>query len=108
MLPFFLARAREWRVVADELRARGVREGDPLLTVWREAAWCDLLLTRGRYATAVNHLRGLLRDVTGAPTSVALAPTSEADVLAVAADVFTGLRAFVTARYPAAFGRPAA
>jgi hypothetical protein len=108
MLPFLLARAREWRVIADELRARGIREGDPVLTVWREAAWCHLLLTRGRFSTAVNHLRELLLSVTGEPPDPSLAPTSEADVLAVAADVFTRLRAFVAARFPAAFGRPAA
>jgi hypothetical protein len=46
MLPFFLERAREWRAVADALRARGVPDGDPALWVWREAAWCHLLFTR--------------------------------------------------------------
>lgn len=37
-LPPFLALARDWRAAADALRAGGVPERDPALSVWREAA----------------------------------------------------------------------
>src|SRR5262245_51062156 len=101
-LPFLLARAREWRVAADDLPARGVLEGDPALAVWREAAWCHLLLTRGLYGAAVARLRVVFRDVTGVSSPEPVSrPRCEADVLAVAADLFTRLRAAV-------FNRPAA
>lgn len=64
-LPYYLARAREWRAVTDALRAAGVPPGDPLLTVWREAAWCHLL--EGRGLPAVAHLRRVAHAVTGDP-----------------------------------------
>ena len=58
-LPFLLAKAREWWVVADILRASGIRPDDPALTVWREAAWCQLLFTAGKYAAALVRLRAV-------------------------------------------------
>lgn len=107
-MPFFLARAREWWAVADLLRAR-VPEGDPVLTVWREAAWCSLLLTKGMYGVAVIQLRKVCHCVAGvdmpAPVSQ---PRCEADVLAFAADLFVRLRAVVSSRYPFAFASLAA
>src|SRR4051794_34240954 len=107
-LPFFLARVREWWAAADMLRAR-VPEGDPVLSVWREAAWAHLLLTKGLYGAAVARLREVFRDVAGAsPPEPAPRPRCEADVLAIAADLFARLRSVVCVRYPAAFGRPVA
>ena len=108
MLTFFLEHAREWWAVADALRARGVTD-DPALTVWREAAWCHLLFARGMHAAAVARLRGVLRDAGGSsPRHPSRSPTSEAEALATAAELFVRLRAAVSARHPAAFGRSAA
>jgi hypothetical protein len=107
-LPFFLARAREWWVAADRLRAR-VPDGDPVLTVWREAAWAHLLLTKGRFGAAAKRLREVFRAVTAVdPPSLVPPPRCEDDVLAVAADLFAHLRSIVSARHPAAFDRPVA
>jgi hypothetical protein len=107
-MPFFLARAREWWVAADRLRAR-VPDGDPVLTVWREAAWAHLLLTMGRFAAAVKRLREVFRDVVRVEVpSPVPRPRCEADVLAFAADLFARLRSVVSARHPAAFDRPVA
>ena len=98
MLPFFLALASEWRDVADRLRAWGVPEGHPLLSVWREAAWCHLLFARGLDAAAVARLRTVVRDVTGT------APAENE----TAGDLFARLRDAVSARYPDVFTLPTA
>ena len=63
-LPYLLARAQDWRAAADALRAAGVREGDPALTVWREAAWCHVQIARGRYEAALFPVRRTVRAVT--------------------------------------------
>ncbi len=108
MLPFFLEQAREWWAVADKLRARGVSD-EPALWVWREAAWCHLLLTKGLYGAAVTQLGKVFRDVAGVdPPTPMPRPRCEADVLAFANDLFALLRSIVSARYPFAFGRPVA
>lgn len=86
-LPYFLMRAREWREVAGALRDAGVPDGHPLLTVWREAAWCHLLLERG--LDPVAHLRRVVARVTGRPP-----PEAAADAEAL----FARLRAAV--RFP--------
>lgn len=62
-LPYFLARARQWRDVADALRAAGLPPGHPLLSVWREAAWCHLLHGRGH--PPLPRLRQLVPALTG-------------------------------------------
>jgi hypothetical protein len=106
-LPDFLAMARDWRAIADELRARGVSE-DPALGVWREAAWCHLLFTSGKFALAVARLRVVVRDVVGRPPASAHPPSNHDEALAAASDLFAQIRAAVTARHPSAFGRPVA
>ena len=98
MLPFFLAVAREWRGVADRLRARGVPAGDPLLGVWREAAWCHVLFARGLHAAAAARLRVVVRDVTG------VFPPPGEDV----PDMFSRLRGVASARHPEVFVLPTA
>jgi hypothetical protein len=108
MLPYFLERAREWWAITDELRARGVPESDPALWVWREAAWCHLLLTAGRHDLIVARLKAVFREVSGAPTAPTPAGLRRAEVLAAAIDLFEWLRAAVSVRHPSAFGRPAA
>ena len=65
MLPYFLRLARQWRAAADRLRAEGLPEGHPLLGVWREAAWCHLMFSRGLPAAALARLRVAVRAVTG-------------------------------------------
>ena len=72
---YFLALAQEWWDTAAALRARGVPEGDPALGVWREAAWCHLLFTRGHHAAVVTRLRAVVLDVTGVPAAPAMAHT---------------------------------
>ena len=62
-MPYFLARAAEWRAVSQALRDAGVPAGEPLLSVWREAAWCHLL--DGRGLPAVAHLRRVVHALTG-------------------------------------------
>jgi hypothetical protein len=106
-MPFFLAQAREWWAAADMLRAR-LPEGAPVLAVWREAAWLHLLLTWGLYGAAVARLRVVFREVVGADPPESDPPRCEADVLSVAADIFSRMRAVVSARYPFAFDRPVA
>ena len=97
MLPLFLALAREWRDVADRLCVAGVPEGHPLLGVWREAAWCHLMFSRGRPEVALARLRAVVREVTGN------SPRGERVERADAAtDLFTLLRE-ASARYPHAF-----
>src|SRR4051812_35103980 len=108
MLPFLLAHAREWWAAADALRVAGVPEGEPALTVWREAAWAHVLFSRGLYDAAVARLRWVFRAVTGVRPPVVTRPTAEADVVAVAAELFARLRAFVSARHLVAFRSPAA
>ena len=98
MLPFLLAVAREWRGVADRLRARGMSGGDPLLGVWREAAWSHVMFARGLHAAATARLRLVVRDVIGV-----FPPTGE-DV----ADMFSRLREVASARYPEVFVLPTA
>lgn len=63
--PYFLALAQEWWAAAAALRARGVDESDPALGVWREAAWCHLLVARGHFAAVVTRLRAVAREVAG-------------------------------------------
>jgi hypothetical protein len=108
MLPFFLERAREWWAIADRLREVGVPEHDPALWVWREAAWCHLLLTRGRNDLIVDRLKAVFRDVSGAPTAPTPRGIRTAEHLASAVDLFEWLRAAVSVRHPSVFGRPAA
>jgi hypothetical protein len=107
-LPFFLALARDWRAAADVLRAAGVPDNDPALRVWREAAWCHVLLTRGQCPAALASLRDVVRAVTGESPGCITLPMTEADAVTAAADLFDRLRAAVMARYPHAFGRTAA
>src|SRR4051812_43391578 len=97
-LPFFLEKAREWRAVADALRARGVSEDDPALTVWREAAWCHLLLMKGRHDLIVERLKVVFRDLSGAPTAPTPRGIRPCELLAVAVDLFEWLRAAVSVR----------
>ena len=107
MVPYFLERAREWRAVADAPRARGVPEDEPALWVWREAAWCHLLLSWGRDDLVVARLGEVLLRVSGMST----VPASQGrgkSTLAVAADLFEWLWAAASVRYPSAFVRPAA
>jgi hypothetical protein len=92
--------------VADELRARGVREGEPVLGVWREAAWCHLLFAAGKYAGAVARLRVVLGDVTGAPAHALPRTTTRGEALRAAVDVFDRLRVAVDALHPGAFTNP--
>ena len=94
MRSFFLDRAVEWRLIADELRAYGVPEGDPVLRVWRDAAWCHLLLEAGREQAALDCLRAVVNMVTGRAACSDVGP----------ARLFALLRATVSARYPSAFG----
>lgn len=108
MLPFFLERAREWRAVADSLRAGGVPEHDPVLWVWREAAWCHLLLARGRHDLIVARLKAVFQLVSGAPTAPTPRGLRTAEFLASAVDMFEWLRAAASVRYPNVFGHPAA
>jgi hypothetical protein len=86
-LPDFLARAREWRAVADALRAAGLPPGHPLLSVWREAAWCHLLERRGQ--PPLPWLRRAVLALTGRP------PPDDADAL------FARLRSAATTRLAA-------
>jgi hypothetical protein len=104
-LPFFLEHARQWRAAADALRACGVPEGDPALTVWREAAYCHLLLIKGLHRAAVKRLREVLGAVANERLITAAPPGCEADALSVAAELFALIRSAVSARHPAAFGR---
>jgi hypothetical protein len=107
-LPYLLARAKEWRAAADALRPF-VSPDDPVLWVWREAAWCHLLLAAGRYAEALARLRAVYRDAAGAdPRDAVPRPEGETEALSAAADLFARLRAAVSARHPGAFARPAA
>lgn len=102
-LPFFLALAQEWWDAAIVLRARGVPEGDPALGVWREAAWCHLMLARGKHTAAVARLPAVVRAVTGVSIPVPL-PAGRDEAVSVAADLFAVLRTAVSVRYPTAFG----
>ena len=108
MLPFFLSQASEWRAVADALRARGVPEADPALSVWREAAWCHLLLMKGRPDLIVERLKAVFRELSGAPTAPTPRSARPCELLAAAVDLFEWLRAAVSVRHPDAFRRPAA
>lgn len=107
-LPFFLGRVREWWGVAEALRARGVPEGDRALTVWREAAWCHLLLTAGRHQALVMWLRVVVREVTGVPAPENDLPGDEGETLRAAAELFDRLRTAVGARFPLASSLPSA
>jgi hypothetical protein len=107
-LPFFLAHAREWWAASDALRAAGAREDDPALGVWREAAWCHLLFGAGKYTPVLARLRHVCRGVTGASPPAVPVPAGELEALDLAADLFARMRDAVCARFPAAFGRPAA
>jgi hypothetical protein len=105
----FLDLAREWRATADTLRQSGLPRDHPALWVWREAAWCQLLFARGHYPAAVNRLRAVVQEMTGAPPPDPNSPMAgEAVALSAASDLFDRLRAAVVARHPTAFGRPAA
>ena len=107
--PYFLALAQEWWDAAAVLRARGVPEGDPVLGVWREAAWCHLLVARGHFAAVVTRLRAVAREVAGVHPSVpATVPADETEAASAAVELFAVLRAAVTARHPTAFGLTAA
>jgi hypothetical protein len=108
MSSFFLDRAREWRAVADALRASGVPEGDPALSVWREAAWCHLLLLKGRHDLIVERLKAVFRHLSGAPTAPTPRGVRPCELLAAAVDLFEWLRAAVSVRHPDVFRRPAA
>jgi hypothetical protein len=108
-LPLFLALARDWQAAADTLRSCGVEECDPVLRVWREAAWCHLLFARGRYCAALASLRAVVGRVSGvAPDPVPLPSESEPAAVSAAAELFGRLRRAVLARHPRAFGPPAA
>lgn len=85
-LPYYLARAREWRAVAEALSAAGLPPSHPLLSVWREAAWCHLLERWGR--PPVAHLRQGIHALTGEP----LADDPAA--------LFARLRSAATAAFP--------
>ena len=104
---FFIERAREWWDIADALRA-WVPPHDPLLWVWREAAWCHLLLTASRYDAVVFRLLTVFWDLTGTMPDVSPRPTNQAETLAAAADLFLQLRDVVSARLAHVFGRPTA
>lgn len=108
-LPYFLVLAQEWWEIAAVLRARGVSEGDAVLGVWREAAWCHLLFARGHHAAVVTRLRAIVREVTGKPPAIPdAALVDEVVTVSVAADLFALLRAAVSVRHPTAFGLTAA
>lgn len=107
-VPDFLAVAAEWWAAADALRAAGVPAHDPALRVWREAAWCHVLLARGRHDALTVRLRAAVAAVTGMPPTPAASPTTAAEGVAAAAVLFGRLRAAVSARHPRAFPRPAA
>jgi len=98
VLPHFFQLARDWRDAADRLRAAGVPERHPLLGVWREAAWCHLMFSRGRPEVALARLRAVVREVTGN------SPRGErVERAAAATDLFTLLREAASARYRHAF-----
>jgi hypothetical protein len=97
MLPFFLRQALDWWAAAESLRARGVPDWDPALTVWREAAWCHLLFAAGRHGAIIDRLRVVVREVTGVD------PTED---LRAAGALFDKLRSAVSERYPGLFGLP--
>jgi hypothetical protein len=107
-LPLFLGLARDWRAAADILRTGGAAEGDPVLGVWREAAWCHVLFGRGQSHAALTSLRAVVWNVTGEPPLVASQPMSEVVAVFAAANLFDQMRAAVSAHHPHAFGRPAA
>ena len=107
-LPFFLALARTWRTTADALRAVGLSEADPVLRVWREAAWCHVLYGRGQYRVALASLRAVVRAVTGESPDSMPPLATEVEAVTAAANLFERLHVAVSARYPHAFGRPAA
>jgi hypothetical protein len=93
-LPLFVGLAKQWWTVAGYLRARGVPEGDPILGIWREAAWCHLMFDRGLASVALSRLRVVVRNVTG---------TLPLDTDKAATDLFDQLRDVVSARYPGVF-----
>lgn len=106
---FFMDLACEWWAIADVLREHGVPPEDPALTVWREAAWCYLLLKDGRYDVILPRLRKVLRKF-GAevlPRS-GPRPTSEAEAVSAATDLFNYLLVAVSARHALVLGRPTA
>jgi hypothetical protein len=106
-LPFFLELACEWWAIADALRERGAPPEDPALRVWREAAWCHLLLKAGRYDAIMTRLWIVLRefDAEVLPGS-GPRPTNEAEAVSVATDLFDNLLLAVFARHPLVLGRP--
>ena len=107
-LTFFLDKAREWWSVSDALRSRGVPEHDPALWVWREAAWCHLLLMKGRHDLIVERLKAVFLNLSGAPTTPTPRGARPCEFLAAAVDLFEWLRAAVSVRHPDVFARPAA
>lgn len=107
-MPFFLSLAREWRAVAEALRARGVPDWDPILGIWREAAWCHLLFAAGSYPEVIANLRGVVQEVTGLAPPDTLLPEHASQVLCAAAQLFDELRSAVSERYPGVFGLPRA
>ena len=103
----FLDLAMEWRALADALWARGVAKDDPVLTVWREAAWCQVLLDQGLYPHLLTRLLPAVREVTGGPVERAR-PATEAEAVEAAHELFGRLKASLSSRYPEVFGRRAA
>jgi hypothetical protein len=102
-LPFFLELACEWWAIADALRDSGVSD-HPVLTVWREAAWCHLLLKAGRYDAIMTRLRIVLREFgVEAPSGSGPRPTAETEVVSATTDLFAQLRSALSARYPHEF-----
>lgn len=91
-MPYFLKVSREWWGMAQALRDSGVPEHDPVLTVWREAAWCHLLLSRGREDLVPKWLRAVAEKLTGEPVGRDQAP----------ADLFGRMWAAVLSRHRSA------
>jgi hypothetical protein len=113
---FFLRACVEWAHAADAVRDTSRDRDDPLrrvaLALYREAAWCHLLLAAGRRDALLAHLRTLgellppeERERYRARWRHLHAPGCRpGEVEAMAADLFGSLRRAVAGRYPGAFG----
>jgi hypothetical protein len=101
----FLAVAEDWRDAADALRTAGVPADDPALGVWREAAWVHLLLSREQYPFVLTRLAPVARVVTGLPLGPPGKPTTAAEAVSAAADLFARMRTVVSARHSGVFAR---
>jgi hypothetical protein len=106
---FFLRRAVEWAAIADAIRvAYPTGTGSFHWTVtglYREAAWCHLLVRAGRYGAAAARLQKIYGKLFGDRIPCAEPTDSDgAEVSAVATEFFRRFRSAAVKRYAAAFG----